>query len=147
MLPDALLAGIHDEVIQVGRRLGTYLLCELHHSGSGVLTNHELTDFLVAHGNAQLLVLLLEELLVDHIIQHLLLTCCGINLLVVLVLRSLLLYTTLESHNVNFLIADFCGCAVATGTADGLDTYLDNESEQCGTDDDGEDLFPLPNFL
>ena len=53
---------------------------------------------------------------------------------------SFLLHATLELHNINFLIADFCGCAVATGTADGLD-------KQCGTDYDGEDLFPLPNFL
>ena len=55
--------------------------------------------------------------------------------------------TALECHNVNFLIADFCGCAVATGTADGLDSNLDNECKQGGTDYDGEDLLPLPNFL
>jgi hypothetical protein len=90
---------------------------------------------------------LVQEQLVDHVIQHLLLTLSGVNLVVVLVSGSDLLNATLESHNVNFLIADLCGCAVTTGTTDGLDTYLDNESEQCGTDYDGKNLLSLPNFL
>ena len=107
-----------------------------------------MADLVVTNVDAQLVILLLEQFLVDHLVQHLLLTNCAVNLLaVLLVVSGLLLHATLELHNVNFLIADFCGCAVTTGTTDGLDTYLNDKSNQSGTDYDGKDLFPLPNFL
>ena len=84
-----LLAGVLDELIEFKRRLGAYLLCKLSDSGSGALANHQLTDFLVADGDAQALVLVLKKLLVDHLVEYLLLTNSGVHLILIVVLLSL----------------------------------------------------------
>ena len=109
---NALLAGVHDEVIELLRGLGTGLLDELHDCGVGRLAQHQLTDLPVTDVDTHFLVLLVEQCVVDHLFEHLLLAYGGVGFTVVTVLLFLsrnLCYAVLEIYNVNLLTADFCG--------------------------------------
>ena len=145
------LIGGSAELLRVGQdfidlrgALGTHLLCKLLHHGSGVLTHHELGDLVVADLDAHLFVLLIEQGLIDHGVEHLLLAHCCVHLvLAVLVGCGLFLHAALEGHDVDFLTSHLCGGAVSGLTTECLDTYLNDESNKCGTDDDGENFLSL----
>ena len=138
------LLRVGQDFIDLSRALGTHLLCKLLHHGSGFLTHHELGDFVVADLNTHLVVLLLEQSLVDHGVEHLLLAHSGVHLvLVVLIGCGLFLHAALEGHDVDFLTSHLCGGAVTGLTAKCLDTYLDDKCDKGGTDDDGENFLSL----